>query len=272
MATYNASEKEKKDTAEYDQKRATGADQTNKLAAQNTLGKIQNYGPFEYDINGDALYQQYKDQHIRQGNLAAQDIIGKASTMTGGYGNSYAQQVGQQTFNGYLQTLNDKIPELYALAYDMHNQGLNNLYNQYNLENNAYLQDYGEHMDYLSLLGSDIDRERSQNWNKTNLQAQNEANAATVTAAQIKADAEANQVNEMSPAEFIELISYIDAMRTDGGWDKDTASQFLLGYAAQNGITGNAFNPILNLFDWGTGWRDDYRTNMSELARKKQSK
>ena len=60
---------------------------------------------FTYDLNGDALYQQYKDKFIRQGKLAMGDAIGQASAMTGGYGNSWAQSVGQQAFQNQLQNL-----------------------------------------------------------------------------------------------------------------------------------------------------------------------
>ena len=81
---------------------------------------------FKYDVNGDALYQQYKDQYLTQGKLAMQDAMGQAAAMTGGYGNSYAASVGQQAYQGYVQQLNDKVPELYQLAYE-------NAVNKYNL-------------------------------------------------------------------------------------------------------------------------------------------
>lgn len=77
---------------------------------------------FSYDLNGDALYQQYKDKFIQQGKLAMEDTIGQASAMTGGYGNSYAQSVGQQAYNSQLDKLNDIVPELYQMAYDRYNQ------------------------------------------------------------------------------------------------------------------------------------------------------
>ena len=94
-----------------------------------------NYGnrKFSYDINGDALYQQYKDQYMRQGSLAMMDTMGQASAMTGGYGNSYAQSVGQQAYQGYLQQLNDKIPELYQLALSKYNQEGQDMLNYYSL-------------------------------------------------------------------------------------------------------------------------------------------
>ena len=37
------------------------------------------------DLNGDALYNQYRDQFMRQGKLAAADTVGQVSALTGGY-------------------------------------------------------------------------------------------------------------------------------------------------------------------------------------------
>ena len=55
------------------------------------------------------------------------DTMGQAQAMTGGYGNSYAQTVGQQTYQGYLQGLNDQVPALYQLALDKYNSEGNQL-------------------------------------------------------------------------------------------------------------------------------------------------
>lgn len=63
--------------------------------------KLQNQEKFSYDLNGDALYQQYKDQYTTQGKLAMMDTMGQAAALTGGYGNSYAQGVGQQAYHCY---------------------------------------------------------------------------------------------------------------------------------------------------------------------------
>ena len=61
------------------------------------LDQINNREKFSYDLNGDALYQQYKQQYMNQGKLAMVDTMGQASAMTGGYGSSYAETVGNQT-------------------------------------------------------------------------------------------------------------------------------------------------------------------------------
>ena len=114
------------------------------------IDKILNREKFTYDLNGDALYQQYKDQYTQQGKMAMMDTMGQAAALTGGYGNSYAQSVGQQTYQGYLQNLNDIVPELYQMAYDRYNQEGNDLYNQYSLLGAQEEQDYGRYRDSVA--------------------------------------------------------------------------------------------------------------------------
>lgn len=115
-----------------------------------TINKIMNREKFSYDLNGDALYQQYKDQYTTQGKLAMMDTMGQAAAATGGYGNSYAQSVGQQTYQGYLQQLNDKVPELYQLALDQYNREGDDLYNQYGLYSDMESKDYSKYRDTVS--------------------------------------------------------------------------------------------------------------------------
>lgn len=122
------------------------------------LGKIQNREPFQYDLNGDALYQQYKDRYIQQGKQAMMDTMGQAAALTGGYGSSYAQNVGQQAYQGYLQGLNDKVPELYQLALDQYNQEGNDLYNQFSVIGQQENQDYGRYRDTVSDYNTELDR------------------------------------------------------------------------------------------------------------------
>jgi hypothetical protein len=123
-----------------------------------TLDKILNREKFSYNLNGDALYQQYKDTYARQGQLAMMDTMGQAAALTGGYGNSYAQNVGQQAYQGYLQQLNDRVPELYQLALDQYNQEGQNLYNQYGLFADREAQDYSRYRDNLSDYYTELDR------------------------------------------------------------------------------------------------------------------
>ena len=112
--------------------------------------KIVNRDKFKYDLNGDALYQQYADQYRLNGQMAMMDTMGQAQTMTGGYGNSYAQSVGQQAYQGYLQQLNEVVPELYGMAQDQYNQEGQALYDQFALTGQLADTEYGRYQDALN--------------------------------------------------------------------------------------------------------------------------
>lgn len=138
-----------------------------------TINKILNREKFSYDLNGDALYQQYKDKYIQQGKMAMGDAIGQASAMTGGYGNSYAQSVGQQAYQAQLQNLNDIVPELYQMALDKYNREGDELYNQYAMLGDAEDKDYGRYRDSVAdwlterdYLTGRLDTERNFDYSK----------------------------------------------------------------------------------------------------------
>ncbi len=111
------------------------------------INRILNREKFTYDVNSDALYQQYAEQYQRLGKIAMQDTMGQAAAMTGGYGNSYASTVGNQAYQNYLSQLNDKIPELYKLALDKYQLEGQEMYNQYGLLSDQEQQDYGRYRD-----------------------------------------------------------------------------------------------------------------------------
>lgn len=113
------------------------------------LNQYENRDPFSYDFNSDALYNMYKDQYIQQGQMAMMDTMGQAAAMTGGYGNSYAQTVGQQAYNQQLSQLNEVMPELYNMAYNRYNQEGQEMLDMYNAYLGLYQNDYGMHQDSL---------------------------------------------------------------------------------------------------------------------------
>ena len=114
------------------------------------MNSIMNRDKFSYNMNEDAFYQQYKDKYIEQGKLAMADTMGQAAAMTGGYGNSYAQSVGQQAYQGQLDNLNDIVPELYQMALDKYNREGQELYNQYGMIMDRENTDYGRYRDNVS--------------------------------------------------------------------------------------------------------------------------
>ena len=118
------------------------------------MDKIFNREKFSYDVNGDALYQQYKDKYIQQGKMAMADTMGQAAAMTGGYGNSYAASVGNQAYQASLQQLNDIIPQLYQMAYDRYNQEGQDLYNQYGMLSTERSTEYGMWSDKGNMLNN----------------------------------------------------------------------------------------------------------------------
>lgn len=114
------------------------------------LDGILNRKEFQYDLNEDQLYEYYKDAYMRQGQQAMRDTIGSASALSGGYGSSYAQTVGSQAYDQYLAGLNDKIPELYQLAYQKYLNEGTELYNQLGAVENLDNIDYARYRDTVS--------------------------------------------------------------------------------------------------------------------------
>lgn len=119
------------------------------------MESIASRKPFQYDVNGDALYKQYKDRYTQMGKQAMQDTMGQAAALTGGYGNTYAQQVGQQTYGQYMQGLTDKIPELYQLALDKYDRDAALDKERYSLYKDADATDYSRWGDRLNQWNTD---------------------------------------------------------------------------------------------------------------------
>jgi hypothetical protein len=137
-------------------------------ALKDQMDKINNRKQFTYDLNGDALYQQYKDQYMTQGRLASADAIGQASAMTGGYGNSYAATVGNQAYQGYLQKLNDVVPELYNMAYNRYQQEGQDMKDMLAMYESAYGREYGEHRDKVGDYNTELARLQDAYYNEKN--------------------------------------------------------------------------------------------------------
>lgn len=113
------------------------------------IQQLQGQGQFTYDVNTDPLYLMLRDQYARDGKIAMEDTMGQAARLTGGYGNSYAQTAGQQVYNGYMQGLNEMVPQLKEAAradYDAENAYL---MQQLGLLMDQESQDYSRWMDEL---------------------------------------------------------------------------------------------------------------------------
>ncbi len=82
------------------------------------LSKVENRQPFSYDPSTDPVYQSYDKKYTREGQLATEDVLGKASAMTGGVPSTAAITAAGQTANQYAAAKADIIPTLYQQAYD----------------------------------------------------------------------------------------------------------------------------------------------------------
>lgn len=109
-----------------------------------------NRKPFSYDAAKDPLYQSYRDRYVQEGKLAMRDTMGRAAALTGGYGSTYGQQVGQQSYDSYLKSLSDVIPQLYGMAYGRYQDEGDNLLTQYKMLGNMRDDEYGRYRDELA--------------------------------------------------------------------------------------------------------------------------
>ena len=75
---------------------------------ESILQQITNPDKFKYEFNGDEMFKYYADLYTQKGKQASMDAMGQAAALTGGYGNSYAQQAGQQGYQQYLMNLYDR--------------------------------------------------------------------------------------------------------------------------------------------------------------------
>jgi len=123
------------------------------------LDNIMNRPKFSYtseDMVNDDLYKMYRDQYMRQGNLAMRDTMGNAAALTGGYGNTYASAAGQQAYDNYVAQLNNKAQDFYDRAYQRYADEGQNLYNQMNVVTGLDNTDYQRHRDGVNDYYNDL--------------------------------------------------------------------------------------------------------------------
>lgn len=123
---------------------------------EDQLNKILNRESFSYDFNPDPLYQNYKDQYTKMGKEAAMNAAAATSTLTGGYGNSYAGTAAAQANQQYLTQLNERIPELYNAALSKYNMETEDMYNRFNTVQSEENRLYGQYRDQVSDYYSDL--------------------------------------------------------------------------------------------------------------------
>lgn len=112
--------------------------------------RIVNREGFRYDMNSDPLYMSYRDRYAREGRLAMKNTMGQAAALTGGYGSSYSQAVGQEQYGAYLEKLGNVMPQLYSAAYSRYKSEGDALSEQYAMAVKRGESEYGRYRDRLS--------------------------------------------------------------------------------------------------------------------------
>lgn len=102
------------------------------LTSEDYLEKmLKEASSFNYDLNADPLFRQYRDIYEKESELSAKNIFGLASALTGGYGNSYAASAVSSVVGDYLDKLTAKGQQLSENAYEKHRDRLNDYYTAY---------------------------------------------------------------------------------------------------------------------------------------------
>lgn len=117
---------------------------------QGYLQQIQNKGSYQFRPEESGLWQAYKDQYVNGGRRAMQDTMGQAAGLTGGYGNTYAQAVGQQQYNQYLTQLNAMLPQIAEQERSAWNADLDALYRQMDAAGDMYNRLYSQERDTIA--------------------------------------------------------------------------------------------------------------------------
>lgn len=114
---------------------------------EDLMGKINNYGSFEYDPQKDAIYSAYKKQYLREGDRAGANAMAQAAAASGGVPSSYAVTAGQQAGNYYAGQLADMIPTLEQNAYQRYIQDFGVLQDKLGTYQQQDATDYQRYLD-----------------------------------------------------------------------------------------------------------------------------
>lgn len=186
---------------------------------QTLYDQIEGREAFSYDPEEDEAYRRYARLYAAQGAAAMEDTMGQAASLTGGYGSSYAQAVGQQAYDRYLGELAALVPELRQAAlaeYRQEGQALTDRYNMLNQQEKA---------------GYDRWQDRVAQWQKALSEAQ--SSYEDVSARDEKAY-QAMLKHYADKAEQERKLSAAGAKIEDSGYEADAGKESLSSTAADS--------------------------------------
>ncbi|MBP5270790.1 MAG: hypothetical protein ILO42_07530 [Clostridia bacterium] len=119
------------------------------------LGAVKNAPAFEYDPGKDLTYQIYQRQYAANAKQARDGTLARATALTGGYDNSYAQRAGQQAYDEQMSRLEAIIPQLRAQARSEYDADRAERYNYLNTILNLGESDFNRWLSQQNLSRQD---------------------------------------------------------------------------------------------------------------------
>lgn len=228
---------------------------------------------FSYNVDADPLYQQYSEQYNRNGQNAMRNALAQISARTGGMASSYAGTAAQNAYNSYMQELNDKVPELYQLAYGMYNDRINKQRNDLSM---LEALEQGDYAKYADLLGQyNTDRNLAYNvWNATESAKENANDTAQSYAYKVwLAQQEAAENNYKSEIKFLQdaLERAQEAESESSGNNQETAEPEYSGTGGytkeddQQSTTEQVMSVIKQMSDNGASPEETYAAYQEAL-------
>lgn len=213
------------------------------------LNEILNRDDFSYDAMNDPLYQQYAQMYQREGDRAMKETMAEAAAGAGGM-NTYAITAAQQANSYYNSQLNDKIPELYQLAYEMYLNDkeskvqdlgiLQNMdatqYNRYRDTLNDWYNDknfaYGVYQDAIQQGNWQSERDYNAMWDNIRFNNDNYWANLDWNARQSETEYNRNQDDrETAEARMLEIVKGGEMPRDEliaqAGWEKADVEQLV---------------------------------------------
>lgn len=125
---------------------------TNQYAQQQAalLNEILNRKDFEWSKEADPNWSAYKKEYLREGDRATANALAQASAASGGRASSYAVNAASQAGDYYAGQLADKIPELYQQAYERYLTEQQLKYSDLSALNSQEQLEYAKYLNELS--------------------------------------------------------------------------------------------------------------------------
>lgn len=102
------------------------------------------------NYNAEEIYNNYKDYYTKTAQKASENAYGLASSLTGGYGNSYASSAASAAYESYMNELSKKKKEIDDTAYERARDKITDYYNLLSAARNQEKTDYDIYRDDVS--------------------------------------------------------------------------------------------------------------------------